>query len=69
MRGGSSNLNSKQLVMISFIELMKKLWNPANLKGTASPHELMQAISVSSNKKFNMSSPSDPVAFIPWFFS
>lgn len=40
INAGSSNLNPKQNVVISFMELVKKMWNSKNFKGNSSPHEL-----------------------------
>lgn len=44
----------KQLLLAKFSDLMKKVWNPKNFKGHVSPHELLQAISEASNKRFKI---------------
>ena len=35
-----------------FGELIRKLWNPKAFKAHVSPHEMLQAIVICSNKKF-----------------
>jgi len=48
---------------------VRKLWNPRNFKPHVSPHELLQAISESSGKKFKIGTKSDPIDFISWFLN
>ena len=35
-------------------ELFRKLWNPRNFKSHVSPHEMLQAVSVLSKKRFKI---------------
>jgi U4/U6.U5 tri-snRNP-associated protein 2 len=49
--------------------LMRKIWNPKNFKGHVSPHELMQAVSLASEKKFKIGEQKDPSQFIAWFLN
>jgi U4/U6.U5 tri-snRNP-associated protein 2 len=49
--------------------LFRKIWNPRAFKSHVSPHELLQEISLRSNKKFNLTTQSDPVEFLSWFLN
>lgn len=44
----------KHQLVARFAELTKKIWNPKNFKGHVSPHELLQAISHASAKRFKI---------------
>ncbi|CAD8156807.1 unnamed protein product [Paramecium octaurelia] len=50
-----------------FSELTRKIWNPRNYKGHVSPHELLQAVTLKSNKQFKIGQQSDPMHLIIWF--
>ncbi|EKX53782.1 hypothetical protein GUITHDRAFT_100752 [Guillardia theta CCMP2712] len=52
-----------------FGELLRKMWNPSAFKGQVSPHELFQAISVESNRKYRSDVHSDPAEFLNWFLN
>eukprot|EP00697_Spironema_sp_BW2_P009974 gnl/Spiro4/25029_TR12443_c0_g1_i1.p1 gnl/Spiro4/25029_TR12443_c0_g1~~gnl/Spiro4/25029_TR12443_c0_g1_i1.p1 ORF type:complete len:516 (-),score=119.23 gnl/Spiro4/25029_TR12443_c0_g1_i1:80-1627(-) len=47
-------------------DLMRKMWNRNNFKGHVSPHELMQAITLASQKRFIIGVQSDPIEFLQW---
>lgn len=49
--------------------LVRKIWNPRAFKSHVSPHELLQEISLKSNKKFTLTNQSDPVDFLSWFLN
>lgn len=49
--------------------LVRKIWNPRAFKSHVSPHELLQEISLKSNKKFTLTAQSDPVDFLSWFLN
>ncbi|KAI1805549.1 cysteine proteinase [Daldinia bambusicola] len=49
--------------------LFRKIWNPRAFKNHVSPHELLQEISLRSNKKFTLTNQSDPVEFLSWFLN
>ena len=49
-----------------FGEFVRKVCNPKAFKGQVSPHELLQAILVSSDKKFQIEKQSDPADFFAW---
>jgi U4/U6.U5 tri-snRNP-associated protein 2 len=49
--------------------LIRKIWNPRAFKTHVSPHELLQEISLKSNKKFTLTNQSDPVEFLSWFLN
>ncbi|KAI9851690.1 MAG: hypothetical protein M1838_003028 [Thelocarpon superellum] len=52
-----------------FSILIRKLWNPRAFKSHVSPHELLQEISLRSNKRFTLTQQSDPVDFLSWFLN
>lgn len=52
-----------------FGELMRKLWNPRNFKAHVSPHEMLQAVVLWSNKKFQIIEQGDPIDFLTWFLN
>ncbi|KAI1117336.1 hypothetical protein F5Y14DRAFT_404077 [Nemania sp. NC0429] len=49
--------------------LFRKIWNPRAFKSHVSPHELLQEISLRSNKRFTLTEQSDPVDFLSWFLN
>lgn len=49
--------------------LVRKIWNPRAFKSHVSPHELLQEISLRSNKRFTLTTQSDPVDFLSWFLN
>lgn len=50
-----------------FGELMRKIWNPRNFKAHVSPHEMLQAVVLWSNKRFQITQQGDPIDFLSWF--
>ncbi|KAJ6646860.1 U4/U6.U5 tri-snRNP-associated protein 2 [Pseudolycoriella hygida] len=50
-----------------FGELMRKMWNPRNFKAHVSPHEMLQAVVLWSNKQFQITHQGDPIDFLSWF--
>ncbi|XP_055319330.1 U4/U6.U5 tri-snRNP-associated protein 2 [Sitodiplosis mosellana] len=50
-----------------FGELMRKMWNPRNFKAHVSPHEMLQAVVLWSNKQFQITQQGDPIDFLSWF--
>lgn len=52
-----------------FGEFVRKYFNGRNFKGQVSPHELLQAISHESKKKFQIGKKSDSLAFLSWFLN
>jgi U4/U6.U5 tri-snRNP-associated protein 2 len=49
--------------------LFRKIWNPRAFKAHVSPHELLQEISLRSNKRFTLTKQSDPVEFLSWYLN
>ena len=49
----------------SLSELLRKMSNPKSFKGIVSPHEFLQAVSISSKNQFS-ASYSDPGKFLTW---
>ncbi|KJZ75015.1 Putative mRNA-splicing protein ubp10 [Hirsutella minnesotensis 3608] len=49
--------------------LFRKVWNPRAFKAHVSPHELLQEVSLRSNKRFTLTAQSDPVDFLSWFLN
>ena len=60
--------NAPELVKRTSI-LFRKIWNPRAFKSHVSPHELLQEISLRSNKRFTLTAQSDPVDFLSWFLN
>ena len=56
-------------LLIRFGELIRKLWNPRNFKAHVSPHEMLQAVVIGSDKKFTITQQSDAIQFISWFLN
>ncbi|CCH44221.1 U4/U6.U5 tri-snRNP-associated protein [Wickerhamomyces ciferrii] len=52
-----------------FIILVKKLWSSKLFKNHISPHELLQYISILSNKSFGINEQKDPKDFLIWFLN
>lgn len=61
--------DERYLLAQRFGELIRKLWNPRNFKAHVSPHEMLQAIVLSSKKKFEFTKQSDPIVFLGWFLN
>eukprot|EP01132_Coremiostelium_polycephalum_P004532 gene4532-5648_t len=61
--------DNKSPLVTSFSELIKKIWNPKNFKAQVSPHELLQAIQNSSQRRFTIGTSSDPLDFLLWFLN
>lgn len=49
--------------------LFRKIWNPRAFKSHVSPHELLQEIALLSNKRFTLTTQSDPVDFLSWYLN
>mmetsp|Transcript_26842 Transcript_26842/g.61905 ORF Transcript_26842/g.61905 Transcript_26842/m.61905 type:complete len:489 (+) Transcript_26842:233-1699(+) len=49
--------------------LTRKIWSPYNFKGQVSPHELMQAVSQASDKKFAIGKQADAHDFLSWLLN
>lgn len=66
----ASNYSScKSILVQRFGELLRKIWNPRNFKGQVSPHEFMQAVMSSSNKRFTIEQQGDVLEFWAWFIN
>jgi U4/U6.U5 tri-snRNP-associated protein 2 len=65
----TENLKSGRLLTSRMSELVKKVNNNQNFKSHVSPHELLQAISLKSNKMFTLEKKVDPIRFIVWFIN
>lgn len=63
------DLTSKPQLAQRFSVLVRKIWNPKAFKSHVSPHELIQEISLRSNKKFLLTEQADPVEFLSWFLN
>ncbi|GAB7355200.1 hypothetical protein MBLNU459_g5755t1 [Dothideomycetes sp. NU459] len=63
------NLSSRNQLVQRFSILLRKIWNPRAFKAHVSPHELLQDISLRSNKRFNLTEQSDPADFLSWFLN
>ncbi|TKA26284.1 hypothetical protein B0A50_05063 [Salinomyces thailandicus] len=63
------DLSNRPQLAQRFSVLVRKIWNPKAFKSHVSPHELIQEISLSSNKKFLLTTQADPVDFLSWFLN
>lgn len=63
------DLSQKPELVKRFSVLIRKIWNPRAFKSHVSPHELLQQISLQSNKRFTLLQQSDPVEFLSWFLN
>ena len=59
----------KNVLVQRFGELIRKIWNPSGFKGQVSPHELFQAISILSNRRYRSDIHSDPAEFMTWLLN
>ncbi|XP_064404591.1 ubiquitin carboxyl-terminal hydrolase 39-like isoform X2 [Halichondria panicea] len=50
-------------------ELFRKLWNPHHFKAHVSPHEMLQAVASTSQKKFKITEQGDPIEFLSWLLN
>ena len=57
------------LLVQRFGEVLRKLWNPSNFKAHVSPHEMLQAVVLTSKKRFQITSQADPIDFLSWFLN
>lgn len=57
------------MLLQRFGELLRKLWNPKNFKAHVSPHEMLQAVVLSSKKRFQITNQGDPIEFLSWFLN
>lgn len=62
-----NRIDERYLLSHRFGELLRKLWNPKSFKAHVSPHEMLQAIVLTSEKRFEFTKQSDPIVFLSWF--
>lgn len=63
------DLSARNQLVQRFSILLRKIWNPKAFKAHVSPHELLQEISLRSNKKFSLTEQADPADFLSWFLN
>ncbi|KAI9748054.1 MAG: hypothetical protein M1815_003636 [Lichina confinis] len=63
------DLSSAPQLAQRFSILVRKIWNPRAFKSHVSPHELLQEVSLRSNKRFSLLEQADPVDFLSWFLN
>jgi len=56
-------------VVVRTGELVRKLWTRNHFKAHISPHELLQAVVATSNKRFRITEQSDAVDFLTWYLN
>jgi len=56
-------------LVLKFGEFVRKIWNPRAFKGHVSPHEILQAVSHTSRKKFSIGVKADPMQFLSMFLN
>ncbi|KRX44735.1 U4/U6.U5 tri-snRNP-associated protein 2 [Trichinella britovi] len=52
-----------------FGELIRKMWNPRNFKAHVSPHEMLQAVVLCSNKRFQITEQGDAIDVLSWLLN
>eukprot|EP00048_Salpingoeca_helianthica_P020502 m.6919 g.6919 ORF g.6919 m.6919 type:complete len:504 (-) comp4895_c0_seq1:43-1554(-) len=60
---------TKDPLVVTLGELMRKLWNPRAFKTHVSPHELLQAVTSASGRRFKIIQQSDPAEFLTWLLN
>jgi len=66
----SSEQQAKMFPMLeNFGELLRKMYNKKSYRAHNSPHEMLQAVSYASDKKFNLAKKSDCLEFTKWFIN
>lgn len=61
------DVSGRPRIVRDFGILVRKIWNSRAFKSHVSPHELLQAVSQDSKKRFVLTEESDPADFIMWF--
>mmetsp|Transcript_30284 Transcript_30284/g.84643 ORF Transcript_30284/g.84643 Transcript_30284/m.84643 type:complete len:392 (+) Transcript_30284:458-1633(+) len=56
-------------VVRHFGELCRKVWSSGRFRSHVSPHEILQAVSTSSKRKFRIGERCDPSEFLLWFLN
>ena len=61
--------SSPSVLLPHFRELLCKMANPRAFRGHVSPHELIQAVTTASGRRFRLGEQSDPLAFLSFFLN
>ncbi len=70
LKGKEANYaNCNHPIVNSFGSLLRRIYNPKNLKNTVDPHEFVQSISTQSKKRFDIGSPKHAIDFCSWLLS
>ncbi|KXS13872.1 cysteine proteinase [Gonapodya prolifera JEL478] len=64
-----NDMEGKSDLVIRLSTLLRKLWSPLSYKSHVAPHELLQAISAASEKRFSFTEQGDVVDFLGWFLN
>lgn len=56
-------------LLVTFSELVRKLWNTKAFKGQVSPHELLQTINNTSERKYSLTKQADSAEFFIWLLN
>uniref|UniRef100_A0AC35UG73 U4/U6.U5 tri-snRNP-associated protein 2 n=1 Tax=Rhabditophanes sp. KR3021 TaxID=114890 RepID=A0AC35UG73_9BILA len=57
------------MLAVRFGEVIRKLWNPKAFKSHVSPHQILQAVVICSNKRFQILEQSDASDFMNFFLN
>lgn len=70
-RSVTNNEKIVEVFLSKLSELFRKMWNKSNFKDHISPHEILQSISVSSKKKYAVTTKktNDAISFMAWFIN
>jgi U4/U6.U5 tri-snRNP-associated protein 2 len=65
----SNYAHSTSRLVHTFGEFVRKVWNRRNFKAQVSPHEILNAVSLFSKKRFQIGEQADPILFLGWFLN
>uniref|UniRef100_A0A0N4ZQW5 ubiquitinyl hydrolase 1 n=1 Tax=Parastrongyloides trichosuri TaxID=131310 RepID=A0A0N4ZQW5_PARTI len=69
MNNIKSSSDKMHILAPRFGEAIRKLWNPRAFKSHVSPHQLLQAVVICSDKKFQIIKQSDAFEFLSFFLN
>ena len=52
-----------------YSDLMRKMWSSKRFRSNVDPHEMIQAISAASNKRFHVGKQAEASSFLSWFLN
>ncbi|KAI9596851.1 hypothetical protein BDF19DRAFT_471029 [Syncephalis fuscata] len=62
-------LDHRSPLVFQLAMLVRKMWSSRAFKGQVSPHELLQAISNASEKRYRLNKQADPIELFSWLMN